>query len=958
MAASDFLELSFANKEKSLTVRRFRVREALSSLFEVSIVARSPNPDIDLEGIVGKAAGVKLRTGLQHAMISRYWTGVCNYIEQIQAEVSDKGESTYLVKIVPDLWLLSQRTGHRIFQRKTLPEIVKAVLDEWKIKPNLRLNKKYQKHDYVVQYGESDYAFLCRLLERAGITFFFTFDEDKVSELTLSDEPERGKKRPGPAIHAVDQPNAEAELEYVTRVHVAQVVKPGNFTLREYDFRKKADYPFFSKTKPAEMPEGFFEQYHYAPGESLRVDPPDGSGAGTPTADDKGKVRTSQQELDGTATRGLASVRGGRREVAFHTNCVDLTPGLLFSIDKHARSDLKPAEKLLVHDFFLEGVVGEKWTFGGRAVYASEPWVPAAVTPRPKIAGVQSAIVVGPKGEDIYTDEFGRVRVQFHWDREGKFDENSSAWIRVSQEWAGAGYGSELIPRVGHEVLVGFLEGDPDQPVVVGRVYSIMNRVPHKLPDEKTRSTWKSNSTPYSNGFSEIMFEDKKDKELFYVQAERDLQKLVKREEIERTFEDRMIVVGQNRSTVVKTVDATLAGERYVQQMIDPPSEYDLKILKQELPVVKPRPTTVEMVSGRVIFTTGEATFALDGGSIALEAKGNITVKARGGDAILEGTMTFINTMSPGPAPKPKAIGKIEPGTFVSRFGDKRDILNKYQAARFELKYQALSSSDKRRFDKLLANAKSDAERDYIKKALAAGHPVSEVEPFADRIRGSSSEWQQDNLSLTMDSKGKGVQQQFGHSCNATMVQAVHGELDPIYALKVHDQNPNFASVNDANALAANPSLAAEQQAMLQANYTGALGPMNGGVAVDRANPNGAGRWADDHLNAMSSTTGVTYTPQLNANNPGPSLAAIDAGLEQGAPVPIVVGGNTANNAYGHYAVVTGSLDGPPKSYIIHDPWTGDTITQPASALQNNTANVAGWSQLNAVEVPTVVSGP
>ncbi len=953
MAASDFLELSYQDKDKHkdkpLTVRRFRVREGLSQLFDVSIVARSKDPDIDLEGIVGKPAGFKLHTGLQHAMISRVWTGVCSHAEQVQVEVSDKGESTYLFHIRPDLWRLTLRVQNRIFQRKTLPEIVLAILqDDWKIKPNLLLNKKYQKHDYVVQYAETDYAFVCRLLERAGITFLFTFDEDKVSELVLSDEPHRGKARPGKPIVAVDKPNEEAELEYVTRVRVRQDIEEGDVKLREFDLRKKPDYPFFGKAKPAPAPEDFYEHYHYAPGESLRVDPPDGAGGGTPTADDKGKVRTSQQELDNKAQRDLDALRVKKRGVSFHTNCVDLTPGLLFSIDHHVRSDVKPSDKLLVYEMFFEGIMGEKWSFSGHAVYASSPWVPAQVTPRPTIAGVQSAIVVGPAGEDIYTDELGRVRVQFPWDRDGKYTDDSSCWLRVSQQWAGAGYGSELVPRVGHEVIVAFLEGDPDQPMVIGRVYNIMNRVPHKLPDNKTRSTWKSNSTPHSNGFSEIMFEDKQGSELYYVQAERDLQKLVKREEIERTYEDKTIVVGQNRSTVVKTVDATLIGDRYLQEMVSPPSESDLKILRQEFPVVSPQKTKVEMTSERVIFTTGKATLAFDGSAIRFKADGNITFKARGGDAILEGSMTFINTMSPSAPPKPGTAGKAQPGTFVSRFGDKREILNKFQQKRFEDKYKALSILAKRRFDNLLAAAKSDAERAYIKKALAAGHTVDEVSAFADRIRGQSSDWMQDNLSLTMDTQGKGVQQQWHHSCNATMVQAVQGELDPIYALQTHDQNPNFHKVDDNNATAQNPSLAAEQKAMLQTSYKGGAG----GVAVDRAAGGGAGRWADDLLNARSTTTGLDYTTTKSPGNQAALLGQIDQGLEKGAPVPIVIGAPGAT--YAHYVVVTGSLDGPPKSYIVHDPWSGDTVTQPATAFQNNTLNVAGCNQLNAVEVPTV----
>jgi type VI secretion system secreted protein VgrG len=168
------------------------------------------------------------------------------------------------------------------------------------------------------------------------------------------------------------------------------------------------------------------------------------------------------------------------------------------------------------------------------------------------VVGVQSATVVGQAGQEIHTDEFGRVRVQFPWDREGKFDEHSSCWIRVSQGWAGTGYGMLVLPRIGQEVLVGFLQGDPDQPVVVGRVFNAAEQVPYKLPDHKTRSTWKSDSSLGHNGFNEIMFEDLKTKELIYIQAEKDLRKLVKNDET--------ITIGHNRQKFVLVNETETTG--------------------------------------------------------------------------------------------------------------------------------------------------------------------------------------------------------------------------------------------------------------------------------------------------------------------------------------------------------------------------------------------------------------
>ena len=649
------------------TVRRFSVHEALSMPFEANATALVPDAAIKLDGIVGKAARFALASVGQSAQ-ARGWNGVCSHMAQLHAET--EGSSTYLVRVVPRLWLLSQRRGHRIFQRLSLPDIVHKLLTEWHIEPQLELTTEYQKHDYVVQYGESDLAFITRLLERAGITYYFDFEDAADTKLVLSDAPHLGPTRAGPPIHYADKPQEVAQAEFVTRVRVSYSVRPGLHTIRDFDFRKQPDYPLFGKAQPAAAPEDFYDQYHYEPGEMIRVDPPDGAGGGTPVADDKGKVRHSEAEGKTMAERRLGGDRFARHAVAFETNCNDLAPGTIFAIADHPRSDLKPGDKLLVSSFRLEGVVGQKWTYGGESVLAAQPYYPPRVTVRPRIEGLQSAVVVGPSGEEIYADEYGRVRVQFHWDREGNRDDNSSCWIRVSQEWAGAGYGSTLIPRCGQEVLVAFLDGDPDQPLIVGRVYNNIQRVPYKLPDHKTRSGWKSDSSPGSEGYNEILIEDQQGSEIVYHQAQHDLQKLTKREEVERTGHNQVAIVGKNRSAVVHTVDATMAGKVVVKQMIAPPSKSDLKILEQQVPSLKPLDTTMEMVRSRLIFTTGKATVAFDDGNLTFEAAGNITVNAQGADVILESNRAFLNTLTPPPAPEPNKLVKAPPGTFTSLGGE------------------------------------------------------------------------------------------------------------------------------------------------------------------------------------------------------------------------------------------------------------------------------------------------
>ena len=209
--------------------------------------------------------------------------------------------------------------------------------------------------------------------------------------------------------------------------------------------------------------------------------------------------------------------------------------------------------------------------------------------------------------------------------------------MRVSQGWAGHGFGMITIPRIGHEVLVGFFEGDPDQPVIVGRVYNNTARVPYKLPDNKTKSTWKSDSSPGSGGFNEIMFEDAKGKELIYIQAQKDLHKLVKNNESEQIGNDRQVTVGNNRTTNVGKVDSLVVGTHHSVQ-ISPPSK------DGGGGGGGGTPTGLDMIDKKLTYTTGDATLMLDGANVSVEAKGDITIKSTGGDVVILGKLVKINS--------------------------------------------------------------------------------------------------------------------------------------------------------------------------------------------------------------------------------------------------------------------------------------------------------------------------
>ncbi len=690
------LAVGFACGESSLRVRRFMVDEDLSRLFSVSILAVSEKPDIDLAAITGKPASFRLTTD-NPTVPERMWSGLCNHAEQVQAEVggqsdASEGLSTYFIHLVPSLWVTTQRLENRIFQQQTLPEIVQSILTEWKIQARWELkyepvnerNAKgdqsyYKKHDYVVQYGETDFAFINRLLETAGITFYFRFTADTETQLIFADQPHQGAGRGGLPLRFVDTPTSNVTGEYATAVRLIHNVTPGAVTIRDYDFRQQYNSVLQgTSSEKVSGPEDFYEQYCYRPGASL-IDLGKADSPNTPLADDRGiYARHSENEANELAQRRLRALRKHKRQVHFETNCPDLAPGVLFSLREHPRPELAQQgdkARLLVANAYLEGHADGQWNFGGTALLTDYPYVPDNKTAKPRIFGMQSAIVVGQAGEEIHTDEFGRVRVQFHWDREGQYDEHSSCWLPVSQDWAGCGYGSLMLPRVGQEVLVGFYEGDPDRPVVLGRVYNELTKVPYQLPKHQTRSTFKTDSTPNSDGFNELMFEDKQGEELVYLQAERDLQKLVKQYETTRVGQNQVSIVGAARSAVIGELEATMVGGRYFRQIVSPPAEADLQIQEQKAPSFSPTETTMEMVNERIIFTTGQATVAFEGDNLRLQADKDIVIHAASGDVILEGGHVYINDKAPTPAPAPDPFEPLTPGTYSSDAADKLESL-------------------------------------------------------------------------------------------------------------------------------------------------------------------------------------------------------------------------------------------------------------------------------------------
>ncbi len=677
---NDRLEVTIASGD-TLDVRHFNVAERMSSLFEISLVAVSENADIDFEAAAGQPMSFRLRMGaLPHQ--ERLWTGICNQLQQVGVE--DQGLSTYQITLVPTLWLLTQRKNHRMFQLQSELDIALLLLGEWGIEPVQRISGTYKKRKYRVQYGETDFTFLSRMLEDAGIAFYFE-TEGAETKLVLHDAPQSNTRR-APPIAFRDNPT-QAEMEHVTEVRVGRKVRPGKYTLRDHDYRRPPQYKLLATAAGASGVEEKLERYHYTPGAFLFESD---KGDATPNADDKGKYRTDENEAKQLAQKRLDAKRAMARSVTFDTNAVDLAPGVVMSFLDHPKSDLGAGKPFLILSSCLSGRHDGRWQGTCEAVSADQAYRPAMDTPKPKVVGVESATVVGPAGEEIHTDEFGRVRCHFHWDRESQMDEASSCWIHVSQPWGGTGFGGTNLPRIGQEVIVDFLGGDPDRPIVVGRVFTNLQKTPYKLPDNKTQSGWQSRSSPAGSGdnYNELMFEDKKGQELLRMQAEKDLNKLVKNDEQVKIGRDRSkqvgrddtqnvghdrtrtvgndesvsigrnqdlsigkdlvkqvagnereltglsrnVVVGVNRATQIGAIDSTIVGDTHTV-MVMPPGE--------GLPVSGGDgggPTAWTMKEDKIeLSTPSGASITLDGNKIILKASGGILIEASGGDVTVIG---------------------------------------------------------------------------------------------------------------------------------------------------------------------------------------------------------------------------------------------------------------------------------------------------------------------------------
>ncbi|RWP27336.1 type VI secretion system tip protein TssI/VgrG [Mesorhizobium sp.] len=489
-----------------LTFTHLVGRDEISRCLAYTVGFVSSSPDVDPLKMLGGAVSIEGESDPK-----RWFSGL---VSEFRLTRIEDRLAYYEAVIRPWLWFLGNTTDCRIFQNMSVIEIVEEVFSKYSTaKFEKRLQGSYPPREYCVQYDESDLDFVQRLLEHEGILYFFEHDEGKHT-LVLADA--MNKLKPAPGYEKVpyhfEGQGSRRDVEYITEWIPGSSVRPGAYVHTDYDFEKPGADLMAKSAQPFSHKLAAGENYRQ-PGAHLDV------GRG----DSLAAIRREEIQAVHQRIAAVGTVRG-------------LYSGCTFKLDGFPRED-QNQEYLVVSAEYrlfdpgyraLADVESENFKVILGVAPTALAYRPPRVTTRPIMRGPQTATVVGPSGEEIFTDKYARVKVQFHWDRLGKKDQNSSCFVRVSQTWAGSGWGFIQIPRIGQEVIVDFIEGDPDLPIITGRVYNASQMPPYGLPGSATQSGWKSDSSKGGGGYNELMFEDKAGSELVNFQAQKDHNLLIK----------------------------------------------------------------------------------------------------------------------------------------------------------------------------------------------------------------------------------------------------------------------------------------------------------------------------------------------------------------------------------------------------------------------------------------------
>jgi type VI secretion system secreted protein VgrG len=594
-----------------LVLSSFEVTEELSKPFEIRVECLSTDQNIDFNPALGQKAHIRYNT---IGKAKRYFSGML-------VEASWFGEreamSSYQIVLRPWFWLLTQASDCRIFQNKTPLQIIEDVFKKSGFTDfEIKTTENYKAIDYYVQYRETNFDFVCRTMETFGIYYYFKHSADN-HIMVLADAKSSHQPIPSlPKCRFIGMGERTRDTEETLSSWLSgRMFRTGKVTVKAFDFDKPSANLTADHTSGGGYAHDTLEVYDY------------------PEKYKQGEESDLGQKYAKARLQAAQSLDKRRHAAG---DAASLFPGGLTTLEKHPM-DSENKEYLVVaatHSFVAESyrsgsssASGDSYSGHYTLQLSDRPFRAPIETPKPVIYGPQTAVVVGPKGEEIYTDKHGRIKVQFHWDRQGKNDDKSSRWIRVSQTHSGKGWGGVYLPRIGMEVVVEFIEGDPDRPLVVGTVYNGDNKMPYEMPTNKTQAGMKTRSSKGGGeaNYNEFVFEDKKGSEFVRFHAEKDMDYTVEDKETRTVKGKNKKAAGETtRATVIEKGDDILTvktGDQHVTIGRD-------QIIDVAENIIMKAGTSITLKVGLSTITMTKSSITIKSPTITVKSEGQTTIKA------------------------------------------------------------------------------------------------------------------------------------------------------------------------------------------------------------------------------------------------------------------------------------------------------------------------------------------
>jgi type VI secretion system secreted protein VgrG len=625
-----------------LLINRLVATEGISRLFsfEVELLHEETSPGfeptiVEAESILGHGVTISIN---QRDDTNRTFSGIVNQFSQGNRNTRF---SFYYTTLVPHVWILTQKHQSRIFQHKSVPDILRIIFEGFEV--SYEIQGDFKPRNYCVQYNETDFDFASRLMEEEGIYYFFEHNYGK-HKMIIANTPLSHPACPSKSELSYFTEVERSKEDFVSTIKTWQTdhkLQSGKVTFWDYHFQtpaKKNDGTQLSKFKIADNQK--LEIFEFPGGYARKYD--DIDSGGNPRSD----VVNIFNETRKNAEIAMQSLDAQYRVTNASSDCSSITAGNKFTFSNHVKagdyiitSVTHEAEQN--PSYVSDDEIEQPYTNNFTCIAHGEgnpPFRPLRQTLKPVIQGSQTAFVVGPAGEEIFTDKFGRVKVQFHWDRHGQVNADSSCWVRVAQTWSGNKFGAMFIPRIGMEVIVHFLEGDPDQPIITGCVFNAEAMPPYTLPEEKTKSTLKSDSSKGGGGFNEFRIEDKKGSEQIFIHGEKNLDVRIKNDAMELIKKDRHLIVEKDQlEKVIKDKHLEVGGDRNEKVV----GSVSLKVGSD----------VQEKVGQNYALDSGMAVHIKAGMSVVVEAGTALTLKVGGnfininpGGIFIKGTMVMINS--------------------------------------------------------------------------------------------------------------------------------------------------------------------------------------------------------------------------------------------------------------------------------------------------------------------------